>query len=118
MMSLSSPWTLSMFFMKSPTSSPFSVLSISSATILPKAGSDAHSSSSMSLTRSLWAELNVITPTVSPFLRPFRISFSILTTSSASVLLHLSSHIPSVTRTSIGGMSGTVASGAMRSFPP
>ena len=64
MTSLSSPCTLSMFLMKSPTSSPLSNLFISSATSFPKPGSLAHSSSRTSLrprTQILTASMNSMT---------------------------------------------------------
>ena len=112
--SLSSPWTLSTFFTNSPTSSPPRFLRTSLDTFLPNAGSEAHSSSSRSVTRSLWYELKVMIPTVSS---PPRSSLRTLTVSSASFLLRRSSHTPSVTRTSMGGVPVSPGFGVTRSLP-
>ena len=118
MTSLSSPWTLSMFLMNRPTSSPLSNLFISSATILPNDGSLAHSSSRTSLIRSLCEALNVIMPTVSSSFLLTKNSLSSWTIFWASAMLDLSSQRPSTLNTSMGGFSGVTTLGETYSLPP
>ena len=117
MMSLSSPWTFSMFLTNNPTSSPFSLRPVSLRYSSLNPGSEEHLSSSMLSMRSICALLNVMIPTVSsPFV--LRMSDTRSTTLSASGRLHLSAHLPPSTLcTEMGGSGSGSRLGDMHSLP-